>query len=210
MYHMQATGVSGCDLWTRVDTEDDPLLSMSSLSRQEQHQRSINGEVWRWIGTHNSIAYPVSFAQIASNKILSQSNRHYMLYLPLYNAPTWMAVGVVPGSLLIKDQPTSTLKPIVWYGTSICQGACASRPGLAYTNYISRNVGRQIYNFGFSGNGQMEPEVLQYINEIDMSMFIVDCLPNMDTDMVTQRTEPLVKAIRYVALTKLHYDHCLL
>ena len=50
-------------------------------------------------------------------------------------------------------------RPIVWYGTSIAQGGVVTRPGMAFTNIIARNLGREVLNFGFSGNGKMTKAV---------------------------------------------------
>ena len=90
----------------------------------------------------------------------------------------------------------SDKKPIVWYGTSILQGAVASRPGMIFTNWISRNINREIFNFGFSGNGIMEIDVAKYLTTIDASVFIIDCLPNMNATLVLNRTIPLVNYFR--------------
>ena len=57
-------------------------------------------------------------------------------------------------------------EPVVIYGTSITQGGCASRPGMAYTNILSRYFNTEVINLGFSGNGKGEPEVIKTISEI--------------------------------------------
>ena len=67
---------------------------------------------------------------------------------------------------------------------------------MIFTNWISRNIQREIYNFGFSGNGIMEINVANYLTTIDASVFIIDCLPNMNATLVTNRTIPLVDYIR--------------
>lgn len=66
------------------------------------------------------------------------------------------------------------------YGTSILQGAVASRPGQMHTHITSRGVETEIFNFGFSGNGIMELSVAQYFVDIDASLIIIDCNPNMN------------------------------
>src|SRR5690606_5312217 len=70
-------------------------------------------------------------------------------------------------------------KPVIVYGTSIAQGGCASRPGMAWTAILERKLGIPMINLGFSGNGQLEKELIDLIAEIDASVFVLDCLPNL-------------------------------
>ena len=66
-------------------------------------------------------------------------------------------------------------KPVVWYGSSITQGACASKPGDAYTNAIARAISRPVSNFGFSGSCLYEQAVMDFLLRIDAAAYIVDC-----------------------------------
>jgi lysophospholipase L1-like esterase len=75
-------------------------------------------------------------------------------------------------------------------------GACASRAGMAWPSIVGRALDREIFNFGFSGNGRMEKEVAQYLCEIDAAAFVVDCLPNMTAQLVAERAAPLAKQLR--------------
>jgi len=116
-------------------------------------------------------------------KGLSYHNQHklgseYRLFLPLYNTVTWMEIGTPEGSIF-KYSPLSTERPIVIYGTSIAQGASASRPAMAWTNILQRRLDAPIYNLGFSGNAWMDQEVFSAMAEIDARMYILDCMPNM-------------------------------
>ena len=93
-------------------------------------------------------------------------------------------------------------KPLVFYGTSITQGGCASRPGLAHTNIISRELGYECINLGFSGNGHLENSVGAIMSDIDASLYVVECMYNVDRKMINQKTRPLIKAIRANPNTK--------
>lgn len=106
----------------------------------------------------------------------------YRLYLPLYNSIKWMEIGTPEGTELTFI-PQSPEKPVVLYGTSIAQGACSSRPGMAWANILQRSLDYPLINLGFSGNGQLEKAVLNYIVEQDARLYILDCLPNF-----TQKT----------------------
>jgi len=174
MVHMPRTGVSGADLYT-FDND---------------------AKVWKWVATNsNFLHFPRCTGVLVSNSMLAKTLRQYLLYLPLYNGVTDLKIGVNDGARLEPDRNFQA-KPIVWYGTSIAQGACASRPSMAFLNQLSRAISRPVFNFGFSGNGQMEPEVYRFLNEIDAAMFVIDCLPNMNATGVATRTEPLVRTLR--------------
>jgi hypothetical protein len=67
---------------------------------------------------------------------------------------------------------------------------------MAHTAILSRRIGRPILNLGFSGNGQMEPEIAQLLAELDPAVYVLDCLPNMSTEMVRARTAPFVEILR--------------
>ncbi len=160
MPHMPATGVSGLDLYNK----------------------SIEGEwVRSWGGYSINDSSSYTFNIDRSDKAYRKNGVEYQLFLPLYNEVLNMEIGVNQESLF-EVLPLRKEKPIVAYGTSICQGACASRPGMAWTNILERKLGTPVINLGFSGNGRLEPEVLDLMLEIDASIYILDCLPNLDPD----------------------------
>ncbi|MFQ8805637.1 MAG: SGNH/GDSL hydrolase family protein [Alistipes indistinctus] len=70
------------------------------------------------------------------------------------------------------------------------QGACASRPGMAWSTILSRKLDYPLLNFGFSGNGTMDSVVLDELGKIDARMYIVDCLPNL-------RASPILVSARF-------------
>jgi hypothetical protein len=86
--------------------------------------------------------------------------------------------------------------PLFRYGTSILQGGVTFKAANIFTNAISRSLGLQIGNFGFSGNGQMEISVVEFLATIPTSAFIVDCNRNMDGPTIAQRAVPLVQYYR--------------
>lgn len=156
MPHMPATGVSGVDLYVK----------------------DVDGK-WLWCAGKFSFGDTVTYRfSGVSGKNSQVKEREYKLYLPLYNTVKWMEVAV-PKEASFTSIPVQQEKPIVVYGTSIAQGACATRPGLAWTSILGRKLDRSIINLGFSGNGKFEPEVLDFITEIDAKLYVLDCLPNM-------------------------------
>ena len=155
--HMPATGVSGVDLYAK-DAQ----------------------KTWLWAAGKFSFGDTVVYR--FTN--LSAIKREYVLYLPLYNTVKWMQIAV-PGDREFTPLPARKELPVVVYGTSIAQGACASRPGLAWTNILSRRLNLPVINLGFSGNGRLEPELIHLLSEIDARVYVLDCLPNLTTGYVS-------------------------
>ena len=93
------------------------------------------------------------------------SDSEFMLYLPLYNGVKSVEIGVPRDASFAAaaPRPAERSKPIVFYGTSITQGGCASRPGMVHTAIVGRRFDRPVINLGFSGNGRMEPELAELI-----------------------------------------------
>lgn len=134
-------------------------------------------------------------ATLVSN--IPAGTREYILYFPLYNGVSEVEIGIPEGATLSKADPReSGRKPIVFYGTSITQGGCASRPGMVHTAILGRWLDAPVINLGFSGNGRMEAEVAEFMAELDPSVYVIDCLPNISAGDVTSRTEPLVRILR--------------
>jgi len=157
MPHMPTTGVSGLDLYAK----------------------NSDG-AWVWVqGQYsfgkNSIA---NFTNLKPNDSYHNEGREYQLFLPLYNSVDSLEIGV-PKDVLFHPLAVRKEKPIVVYGTSIAQGACASRPGMAWTAILGRKMDRPLINLAFSGNGLLEDELIDRMNEIEAEVYILDCLPNL-------------------------------
>jgi hypothetical protein len=146
------------------------------------------GTGWRFVG--NGRPTKQSNEAAFANPGLTE----FMLYLPLYNGVTAVSVGV-PQSKSLSPAPVRG-KPVVFYGTSITQGGCASRPGMAYTAIVGRKLDVPVINLGFSGNGQGEPEMADLLAELDPSVYVFDALWNMTPQFVTERTAPFVRKLR--------------
>jgi hypothetical protein len=168
MNHMAETGIKGVDLYCKV-----------------------NG-VWTYVNTGRPTAKENEASLISG---LSSGEREFKLYLPLYDGTTQVEIGLENGSTITKPDADKKL-PIVFYGTSILQGGCASRPGMVFTSIISRKLNVDCINFGFSGNGRMDPPIAELISGIKASYYVIDCLPNMTAKQVTDSVIPLAKAIR--------------
>ena len=93
--------------------------------------------------------------------------RTFLLHLPLYERMDSLEIGLEADVSPEVPQPTPLIdRPVVVYGTSITQGGCASRPGMAWTNIVARRLKRHFLNFGFSGNGKGEPEMARLLAQV--------------------------------------------
>ena len=169
MPHMPATGVSGVDLYARDDAGK-----------------------WRWVQVTRPATQEIK-AEII--KDLAPGFREYAAYLPLYNGVEFLHIGVTKGARFEGLAPRSE-KPIVFYGTSITHGACASRPGMVHTAILGRRFDTPVINLGFSGNGRMDTAVGEFLVKIDAAAYVIDCLPNMQPAAVREKCAPLVRLIR--------------
>ena len=169
MTHMAATGHSGVDLYAQDGMGIDRWVAVVRPGKQKMD---------------TTLA-----------KDLAPGSRRYTLYLPLRNGVESLEIGVVRGQSFTALSPRNE-KPIVFYGTSIMHGACASRPGMAFPSILGRRLRRPIINLGFAGNGRMEIEVGSLLVELNPCVFVIDCLPNMNESTVSERAVPLVKKIR--------------
>lgn len=170
MPHMPATGVSGLDLYVK-----------------EQGR-------WHWLG--NGRPEKPSEEKVLVRG-LKPGRREYLLYLPLYNGVEELSLGVPDDATLALPPPRPPgTKPIVFYGSSIVQGGCAARPGMAYPAILGRRLDRPTINLGFSGNALSEPEVAQFFTELDPAVYVLDPLPNMTSEMVAERLERFVQMLR--------------
>jgi hypothetical protein len=117
--------------------------------------------------------------------------RHITLYFPLYIGVEEVLIGLDPEAEILAPPPYISDKRIVIYGTSITQGGCAARPGMAYTNILSRKIPVEFINLGFSGSGKGEAEVARIISEIpNQALFVLDYEANCVSPELLQSTLP--------------------
>ena len=100
--------------------------------------------------------------------------REYVLYFPLYNDVTSLAVTLEESATVRKGKPYRDILPILYYGSSITQGGCASRPDNAYQALICKKNRIDFINLGFSGNAKGEKEMAEYLSNVDCSLFVCD------------------------------------
>lgn len=176
--HMAATAVSGVDLYAR----------------------DANGN-WNWSPPAKYTFGDTCVYIYRDLKIAAKSPAEFYLYLPLYNVMAELTIGV-NGSDFFEFKRSDEDRPVVAYGTSIMQGAVASRPGKAWTHLLSRELGREVINLGLSGNGRFEGPVIDIMAKTNAKVYILDCMPNLQnknlypTDTIRKRLSYAVKKIR--------------
>lgn len=172
MTHMTDTGTKGLDLYAIVDGEWRHVCSAQPQGKTSER---------RIIGYMDPV------------------EREYMLYLSLYDGVSSLQIGVDEGAFISQpevDSP-SRIRPIVMYGTSILQGGCANRPGMAHTNIISRRLDREVINLGFSGNALLDMEIAGLMASVeDPGLFLLDYAPNASADMIDEKGEDFFRVIR--------------
>lgn len=213
MNHMPATGVSGVDLFAYkpdgeelwcaakfmpqfkeeyievpAQTSSDPSSAQTTTAQTSSTPSTAQARTVRV----TRVAY--SFEQIDYEEGCEEYEWH--LYLPLYNTVENFRMAVEEGCRL-EWVPRDERQPIVVYGTSIAQGACATRPGMAWTNLVERELRYPVVNLGFSGNGKLEAELFALLDQIDAGVYIIDCLPNIKvTDNFEEKLEAGIKLLR--------------
>jgi hypothetical protein len=169
MNHMAETGIKGVDLYFK------------------------NKDNWQYLNTGRPDGIKNESTLINN---MSEKMREFKIFLPLYDGVVNIEVGIDSNSI-IKKPLKNRNKSIIFYGTSITQGGCASRPGMVHTNIISRKLDIDCINFGFSGNGRMEQPIAKLISESKPLFYVIECMPNMiNPENVTNKTIPLVNIIR--------------
>lgn len=125
------------------------------------------------------------------------SMREYMVFLPLYDGAVKVEVGVNEGAVV--EQPATEIisrdLPVVVYGTSVTQGGCATRPGMAYTSILMRRLNKEFINLGFSGNGRLDLEIARVMADTPASLFILDNMANCNLQHL-DNLEAFIKVLR--------------
>ncbi|MBQ2150665.1 MAG: SGNH/GDSL hydrolase family protein, partial [Bacteroidales bacterium] len=145
MSHMTDVGDNGLDLY--ILTEKDG---------------------WRFAGS----GFLWKDAEVRTKKLVKDMDpvmREYMLYLPLYTNLESLELGFDEGSVFDGPavQSPKSGSPIVMYGSSILQGGCANRPGMAFTAIIGRRLDREVINLGFSGNAKLDYEIAELMTQVE-------------------------------------------
>ena len=188
--HMPLTGSAGLDLY------------IDEAEREE-------------LGYYKTFVPPYTMIDGYESKIdlKTRKLRYFTINMPSYNRVSDLYIGIEENASLGEGLKYRPLLPVVYYGSSITQGGCTSRPGNIYQNIISRRLNIDYINLGFSGSGKGEPTIAEYMATIPMSAFVSDYDHNAPTAEHLERTHfALYKTIReknpdipYIMVTRPDY-----
>lgn len=127
-------------------------------------------------------------------------NRNITLNFPLYQGVEEVLIGIDEEAKIMPPLPYESEKKIIFYGTSITQGGCATRPGMSFTNILSRRINYEFINLGFSGNGKGEPNMARIITEINNpACLVLDYEANcVDTPTFAETLPEFIRIYREV------------
>ena len=163
---------------------------------------AVNGfDLYAWNGTSWQFVSSAKPSDTQSSDVIIRNldgeMRNYRLYFPLYSGVDQVQVGIDKTSeILSQDDFLAPRKKAVIYGSSITQGASASRPGMAFSSIISRDLQMELINLGFSGSGKMEIEVAEILGTMQPDLFILDCVPNPSPEQIRERAIPFIRELR--------------
>lgn len=173
MPHIPLTGQSGFDLYQKKEGAD-----------KEQYYQTFVPPMGMKTGYSSAARTDGALAE-------------YTINFPLYDGVKELYVALKKDAVILAPKPYKYEKPIVYYGSSITQGGCASRPGNSYQAIISRMLNTDHINLGFSGSCRAEQPMLDYLGGLDMSIFVCDYDHNApDAAYLKQTHLPLYRAIR--------------
>lgn len=173
MNHMTATGIKGFDLYCLEDHE------------------------WVFVNSARpKLDAKDNEATIIEN--MREGEKEFLLFLPLYDGVTSFQIGIDANTTLLppKVSTPQTDKTVICYGTSILQGGCATRPGMAHTNILVRWLHTEFINLGFSGNGQLDYEIAETIANKEAVLIILDFMPNVSVQQIEEKLEKFYTIIR--------------
>ncbi|CAG7635272.1 SGNH/GDSL hydrolase family protein [Paenibacillus allorhizosphaerae] len=176
MYHMPSTGQCGFDCY------------IGSFGEQ-----AFVGTT-RMKLTETTVEYP-----LYELKGVPRIMRTVTIHFPLYQGVKSVWIGLDADAAVEAPEPFIDDRRIIFYGTSITQGGCASRPGMAFTNILSHRFHREFINLGFSGNGKGEPELAHLIAQIERpALLALDYAANVTAEQYIATLPEFIRIYRSV------------
>ena len=162
-------------IWSLKDKGNMPHFTACGQSGLELFEESDEGvvQIRNFIPAMDTGSFGCALNQSAFTP-LPGGLRHYVLYFPLYNGLDELMLGFPPDARVEKGRTPRIEKPIVFYGSSITNGASATHAGNAYVSIVCRRLDASFLNLGFSGSARGEESIARYIAGLDMSLFVMD------------------------------------
>ena len=180
--------------WKTGDKASYPHVAATLVKGVDLY--ALDNHQWYYVGIgkpNNPIYQEASII-----KGLDGGVKQFLMYLPDYETTDSLLLGIDSAAMIqnVTSSVFANKKPIVFYGTSIVQGASAMRSGMAYPAIIERGLQRETINLGFSGNGLLDSMLAVIMSHIDAACYVIDCGPNLTPAMAAERTLPFLKLLR--------------
>ncbi len=193
MRHMPLAGSAGFDLYAAIDGKEIYLQSFippQSIDEDKIFEMEYN------LLTVKTYKSQSDKAEERESNVFDQMTE-YTLNFPLYSYVKRLYILLDENAKVEAPKEYRYEKPVVFYGSSITQGACASRPGNCYPSILSRRLGFDYVNLGFSGNARGELAMAEYIADLPMQVFVLDYDYNAPSvEYLKDTYEPFFQAIR--------------
>ncbi len=181
MPHMAMVGIRGFDIYEELDGR--------SVYRGT-YQPTVRPAADRTASFEGVVKFP------------DRKMRSFTVNFPLYHDVKDLYIGVRADAALSEGKSYGRPGKILYYGSSITQGGCASRPGTCYQNHIARRFDMDYHNLGFSGNAKGEDLMVEYLTKQDCTVFVMDYDHNAETVEHLKNTHWKL----YAAMRKAHPD----
>jgi len=165
LYHMSRVGRSGFDFHVKRPNEDHLRFIQTSVP-YDYGCTTVTCEI---AATRDGL-----YDEREYDKEAVPEMYELRIVLPTYNVVDEACIYVDDDAEILPPEPYTYDKTVMFYGSSITQGACASRPSACYTNRLALTLDCPILNFGFSGHAKAEPEIAELINQQKMDIFVMD------------------------------------
>ncbi len=181
----------------RAVMKNEGMMSHFTLAGQSGFDlyRSVAGEQSKYVGTYIP---PMGIKEgYSSSRWVDGQMADYTINFPLYDRVEALYIALKKDALIEAPTAYRNELPVVYYGSSITQGGCASRPGNCYQAILARRLDIDYTNLGFSGSARAEESMVKYLASLPMSVFVSDYDHNAPTLEHLQAThEPLYRAVR--------------
>ncbi|GIP39090.1 hypothetical protein J31TS4_23700 [Paenibacillus sp. J31TS4] len=173
MHHMPPTGQCGFDCYLGEPGEQYLIAAAKFKPMASEYE----SQLYQW-NIKKDVAVTLNF--------------------PLYQGVEEVWIGVDKDAVISDAPAYASSGPVIIYGTSVTQGGCASRPGMAYSNILSRMIPVEFVNLGFSGNGKGEPELAHILSQIDdPALYILDYEGNTgEADNIARSLPVFIRILR--------------
>ena len=206
--------------WNLINNFHMQHMAMTGIKGVDLYRLNQKGK-WEYVNTARPQEKNLVADSVQSKLFVERMDgewHEYMMYLPLYDGINWLEVGIDSTAQISKPRVNLPRREgkIVFYGTSVMQGGCASRPGMVATSIIERDLQRECVNLGTSGEGKMDMYVLRAMATIDdVSCYVIDPVPNCTAGMCDTLTYNFIRSLHglrpdvpIVMVEGLRYPYC--